>query len=91
MFLYRSSLGHTALESCRLAELKWAIFGRTGRKTKKITALEALPIDDLQAWAPRGIDNLTSIQRYNPYTIGKLSIRRVKICNFSWIRHKTED
>ena len=35
-FLYRSSLGRTSLESCRLAELKYAIFSGTGRKTKKI-------------------------------------------------------
>ena len=36
IFLYRISLGHTALESCQLAELKYAIFSTTGRKTKKL-------------------------------------------------------
>ena len=36
IFLYRSSLGHTSIESCRLAELKYAIFSGTGRKTKKL-------------------------------------------------------
>ena len=36
IFLYRSSLGQTALESCQIAELKYAIFSRTGRKTKKL-------------------------------------------------------
>ena len=36
IFLYRSSLGRTSTESCRLAELKYAIFRRTGRKTKKV-------------------------------------------------------
>ena len=36
IFLYRSSLGHTSFESCRLAEWKYAIFSRTGRKTKKL-------------------------------------------------------
>ena len=36
IFLYRSSMGHMALESCRLAELKYAIFSRTGHKTKKL-------------------------------------------------------
>ena len=36
IFLYRSSTGRTSLESCRLAELKYAIFSRTGRKTKKL-------------------------------------------------------
>ena len=44
IFLYRSSLVHTSMESCRLAELKYAIFSRTGRKTKKFTVLEALSI-----------------------------------------------
>ena len=36
IFLYRSSLGHMSMESCRLAELKYAIFSKTGRKTKKL-------------------------------------------------------
>ena len=35
-FLCRSSLGSTAMESCRLPELKYAIFSRAGRKTKKL-------------------------------------------------------
>ena len=47
IFLYRSSTGHTELESCPLVELKYAIFSRTGRKTYKMTALEALSIDGL--------------------------------------------
>ena len=36
IFLYRSSLGHSALESYQLVELKYAIFSRTGRKAKKL-------------------------------------------------------
>ena len=36
IFLYRSSLGCTSMESCRLAELKYAIFSGPGRKTKKL-------------------------------------------------------
>ena len=35
-FLCRSSLGSTAMESCRLPELKYAIFSRAGRKIKKL-------------------------------------------------------
>ena len=35
IFLHHSSLGRTSMESCRLAELKYAIFSRTGRKTKR--------------------------------------------------------
>ena len=36
IFLRRSSLGSTVMESCRLPELKYAIFSRPGRKTKKL-------------------------------------------------------
>ena len=36
IFLCRSSLGSTGMESCRLPELKYAIFSRSGRKTKKL-------------------------------------------------------
>ena len=36
IFLCRSSFGCTSMESCRLAELKYAFFRRTGRKTKKL-------------------------------------------------------
>ena len=35
-FLYRISTGRTSLESCRLAELKYAFFSRTGSKTKRL-------------------------------------------------------
>ena len=46
IFLCRDSFGSTAMESCRLAELKYAIFSRAGQD-KKITALNALSIDGL--------------------------------------------
>ena len=36
IFLRRSSLGSTAMESCGLPELTYAILSRTGRKTKKL-------------------------------------------------------
>ena len=36
IFLCRSSLGSTAMESCRLPQLKYAIFSRAGRKTNKL-------------------------------------------------------
>ena len=36
IFLCRRSLGSMAMESCRLPELKYVIFSRTGRKTKKL-------------------------------------------------------
>ena len=37
IFLRRSSFGSAAMESCRLPELKYAIFSRAGRKTKKLS------------------------------------------------------
>ena len=40
IFLCRSSLGSTAMESSQLAELKYAIFSRAGRKTKKLPRLK---------------------------------------------------
>ena len=36
IFLCRSSLGSTPMESCRLPELKYANFSRAGRKTKTL-------------------------------------------------------
>ena len=36
IFLCRSSLGSTAMESYQLAELEYAIFSRAGRKTIKL-------------------------------------------------------
>ena len=36
IFLCHSSLGSTSMESCQLADLKYAIFSTTGRKTKKL-------------------------------------------------------
>ena len=39
-FLCRSSLGCTSMESCQLADLKYAIFSSTGCKTKKLPHLK---------------------------------------------------
>ena len=36
IFLCRISLGSTSIESCQLADLKYAIFSSTGDKTKKL-------------------------------------------------------
>ena len=47
IFLCRSSLGSTSIESCQLADLKYAIFSSTGCKNRRITPLEALSIDGL--------------------------------------------
>ena len=40
IFLCRSSLGSTSMESGQLADLKYAIFSRTGSKTKKLPRLK---------------------------------------------------
>ena len=36
IFLCRRPLGSTSIESCQLADLKYAIFSSTGRKSKKL-------------------------------------------------------
>ena len=36
ILLCRSSLGYTSMESCQLADLKYAIFSSTGCKPKKL-------------------------------------------------------
>ena len=87
---YRSSLGRTSMESCRLAELKYAIFSGTGRKTKKLRCSK-LFLSMVSKLLYRGIDLSISIQLHHPYTVGKLSIRRVKVCNFSRIERNTEE
>ena len=43
IFLCRSSLGSTAMEICPLAELKYAIFSRAGRKTEKLPRSKLFP------------------------------------------------
>ena len=87
IFLCRSSLGSTAMESCRLPELKYAIFSRAGLRAKK------LPRSKLflsMAFKHGLLEGSTFLFQYSSMTIGKLSIRRVKICNFSRIGRKTE-
>ena len=42
-FLCRSTLGCTLMESCQLADLKYAISSRTGRKTKKLPRSKLFP------------------------------------------------
>ena len=43
IFLNRSSTCRMSMESYRVAELKYAIFSRTGRKTKKLQRLSLFP------------------------------------------------
>ena len=48
IFLYRSSLGRTSIESCRLAELKYAFFSRAGRNTKNLRRSNLLQLTIFQ-------------------------------------------
>ena len=43
IFLCRSSLGCTSMESCQLSDLKYAISRCTGCKTKKLTRSKLFP------------------------------------------------
>ena len=47
IFLCRSSLGYTSMESCQSADLKYMQFSAAQDVRLKITALEALSIDGL--------------------------------------------
>ena len=88
IFLGRNSLGSTAMESCRLHELKYAIFSWTGRKTKKLPRSKLF----LSMAFKHGLrEGSTFLELHDPFTIGKLSIRRVKICNIYRIGRKTEE
>ena len=54
IFLCRSSLGSTAMESCRLPELKYAIFRRAGRKNKKLPRLKLFLSMAFKHWLLQG-------------------------------------
>ena len=91
-FPCRSSLACTSMESCQLADLKYAIISRTGSKTKKLPRSKLFLWTVLKHGLLEGSTTLLqSIQRHNSHTIGTLSIRRVQICNFSRIGRKTEE
>ena len=47
IFLCRSPLGSTSIESCQLDDLKYAIFSSTGCKTKKLPRSKLFFIDGL--------------------------------------------
>ena len=86
IFLYRSSLGRTSMESRRLAELKYAIFSKTGRKTKRLRCSKLFLLTVSKHGLPEGS---TFLFQYS--SVGKLSIRQVKVCNFSRIGRNTEE
>ena len=64
-FLCPSSLGSTAMESCPLAELKYAIFSRTGRKNEKLPRSKLF----LSMVFKRGLlEGSTFLFQYSPMT-----------------------
>ena len=75
IFLQRSSTSRTQLESSLLAELKYAFSAEQDVTIKKMMALKPLFIDNLRAWASRGIDHFILMQLHKPYAAGKFSIR----------------
>ena len=72
-------------------ELKYAVFSRTGCKTKKLRRSKLFLSMVFKHGLLEGSTILLQYSGHNPYTIGKLSIRQVKICNFSRIGRKTEE
>ena len=91
IFLNRSSPCRMSMESYRLAELKYAIFSRTGRKTKK------LPRSKPFVWTvfKHGLlEGSTILLQYGAVTRTPLEsypLGELKICNFTRIRRKTEE
>ena len=90
IFLCRSSTCRMSMESYRLAELKYAIFSRTGRNTKK------LPRSKLFLWTvfKHGLlEGSTILLQYSAITRTPLENSSLgeKICNFSRIGRKTEE
>ena len=74
IFLYRSSLGCTSMESCRLAELKYANFSGTGRKTKKLLCSKLF----LSTVSKHGLlEGLTFLFRYSSITRTPLESSRL--------------
>ena len=80
-----------SMESYRLAELKYAIFSRTVRKTKK------LPHSQIFLWTvfKHGLlEGSTILFQYSAITRTPLEsspLGELKICNFTRIRRKTKE
>ena len=64
---------------------------RAGRKAKKLPLSKLFLSMVFKHGLLEGINISISIQLHDPRTIGKLSIRRVKICNFTRLGRKTEE
>ena len=74
VFLYRSSLGCTSMESCRLAKLKYAFFSRTGCKTKKLRRSKIF----LSTVSKHGLlEGSTSLYQYSSITRTPLESSRL--------------
>ena len=78
-----------------IREAQICSLGRIGRKTKKIwlsklfrRKLRIFQLVEREACAYRRNDNFSSTQLHDPYGVGKLSISRAEICNFSSVESK---
>ena len=74
IFLHRSSLGHTAFESSRIADLEYAIFRRTGRKTEKLPRWKLFLSTVFKHGLLKG---LTILLQYNAITTTPLESSRL--------------
>ena len=74
IFLCRSSLGSMSMESYRLAELKYAFFSTTARKTKKLPGLKLF----LSMVSKHGLlEGSTLLLQYSAITRGPLESSRL--------------
>ena len=84
IILRRTSTSHTPLESSRLAELKYAIFSRTGHNSKKLRHSNLFPLTIFKHGL---LEGSAILLQYSSISCTKLesSNRRVEMCNFSRI------
>ena len=80
IFLYRSSLGRTSMESCRLAELKYVIFSGPGRKSKKLRCSK-LFLSTVSKY--RRLEGSTFLYQYSSITRTPLESSRLGELNYA--------
>ena len=90
-FLCRSSTCRMSMESYRLAELKYAFFRRTGRKTKKLRCSKLFLWTVLKHGLLEGSTFLFQYSSMTRAPLESCQLGELKICNFRRIRRKTEE
>ena len=89
-FLCRSSLGSTAMQSCRLPELKYAIISTAGYKPKKLPRSKLFL---LMAFKHGLLEGSTFLFQYSSMTLaplGSCRLPELKYAIFSRTGHKTK-